>query len=81
MDKILIMNQDESEKIKEIIEKDIWDSIKEFLDLGIHIGEGDKAINITVGLLLIYHCLYYNQFYFEMDAQDSLHGRWFRMIN
>ncbi len=53
MDKILIMSQDESEKIKEIIEKDIWGSIKEFLDLGIHIGEGDKAINVTLGLLFL----------------------------
>ncbi len=53
MDKILIMSQDESNKIKDIVDKDIWGSIKEFLDLGIHIGEGDRAINITVGLLLM----------------------------
>lgn len=53
MDKILIMSQDESEKIKDIIEKDIWGSIKEFLDLGIHVGEGAKAIDVTVGLLLL----------------------------
>ncbi len=52
MDKILIMSQDESNKIKDIIEKDIWGSIKEFLNLGIGFGEGDKAVNITVGLLL-----------------------------
>ncbi len=53
MDKILIRSQDESNKIKDIVDKDIWGSIKEFLDLGIHIGEGDRAINITVGLLLM----------------------------
>ncbi len=53
MDKILIMSQDESDKIKDIIENDIWGSIKEFLNLGIHIGEGDKAVDITVGLLLM----------------------------
>ncbi|MBD0850956.1 mechanosensitive ion channel family protein [Maribacter arenosus] len=47
------MSQDESEKIKDIIEKDIWGSIKEFLDLGIHVGEGAKAIDVTVGLLLL----------------------------
>ena len=47
------MSQDESNKIKDIVDKDIWGSIKEFLDLGIHIGEGDRAINITVGLLLM----------------------------
>ena len=46
------MSQDESNKIKDIIEKDIWGSIKEFLNLGIGFGEGDKAVNITVGLLL-----------------------------
>ena len=53
MDKILIMSQDESNKIKDIIEKDIWGSVKEFLNWGIHVGEGDKAVDITVGLLLM----------------------------
>lgn len=53
MDKILIMIQEESEKIKEIIENDIWGSIKDFLNWGIHVGEGDKAIDVTVGLLLL----------------------------
>lgn len=52
MDKILIMSQDESIKINDIIEKDIWGSIKEFLNWGLHIGEGDKSIHVTVGLLL-----------------------------
>ncbi|MGB5434911.1 MAG: mechanosensitive ion channel domain-containing protein [Maribacter sp.] len=53
MDKVLIMSQDEAEKIKDIIEKDVWGSILEFLNLGIRIGEGDKAIQLTVGLLLM----------------------------
>ena len=53
MDKVLIMSQDEAEKIKDIIEKDVWGSILEFLNLGIRIGEGDKAIHVTVGLLLM----------------------------
>ncbi len=53
MDKVLIMNQDKSNKVKEVIEKDIWGSIEEFLDLGLHIGEGDRSINVTVGLLII----------------------------
>jgi small-conductance mechanosensitive channel len=52
MDKILIMAQDETEKIKEIIEEDIWGSILEFLDIGFHFGEGDKSVHITIGLLL-----------------------------
>jgi len=53
MDKILIMSQDESNKITDIIEKDIWHSIKEFLNLGSHIGGGNKAIDSIVELLLI----------------------------
>ena len=52
MDKILIMSQDESNKIKDIIEKDFWGSINDFLNWGLHIGEGDKSIHVTVGLLL-----------------------------
>ncbi|WP_108423397.1 mechanosensitive ion channel family protein [Flagellimonas amoyensis] len=45
--------QDGAEEIKEILEEDIWGSIKEFLNLGIHIGEGEKSINLTIGLLLL----------------------------
>lgn len=47
------MSQDEAEKIKDIIEEDVWGSILEFLNLGIRIGEGDKVIHVTVGLLLM----------------------------
>lgn len=50
MVKILIMPQAE---IKEIIEKDIWGTITEILEMGLHLGEGDKSIDITVGLLLL----------------------------
>lgn len=53
MAKILSMQQEETNKFKEIIEHDIWDKLKEFLDMGLHIGEGDKAIHLTVGLLLL----------------------------
>ena len=53
MAQILIMAQEEKEKIKEIIEEDIWGSIKGFLDLGFHYTSGDKSIHITVGLLLL----------------------------
>ncbi len=45
MDKILIMSQDESNKIKDIIEKDIWGSIKEFLNWGIFIIV-DKSLSV-----------------------------------
>lgn len=47
------MTQDNTDKIKEIIEEDIWGTIKEFLDLGIYFGSGDKRIEITIGLLLL----------------------------
>ncbi|MEZ4809279.1 MAG: mechanosensitive ion channel [Allomuricauda sp.] len=46
------MQQDGSE-IKEIIKEDIWGSVKEFLDLGFHIGTGEKSIHLTLGLLLL----------------------------
>jgi small-conductance mechanosensitive channel len=47
------MVQDKTEKIKEIIENDIWGSIKQFLEFGFHYGSGEKAIDITIGLLLL----------------------------
>lgn len=47
------MAQEEAEKIKEIIEDNIWGSIKDFLELGFKFTNGDKSINITIGLLLL----------------------------
>lgn len=47
------MIQENTEKIKEIIEEDIWGTIKQFLELGIHFSAGDKQIDITIGLLLL----------------------------
>ncbi|MFH6602028.1 mechanosensitive ion channel family protein [Maribacter algicola] len=47
------MNQEEPNKVREIIEEDIWGAVKEFLDIGLHIGEGDNRIDITIGLLLL----------------------------
>ncbi len=47
------MAQDKTNEIKEIIENDIWGSIKEILNWGFHYGEGEKSIHITVGLLLL----------------------------
>ncbi|WP_036152800.1 mechanosensitive ion channel family protein [Maribacter forsetii] len=47
------MIQESTEKIKDIIEDDIWGTIKKFLDLGYHFGEGEKSIHITIGLLLL----------------------------
>ncbi len=53
MAKILIMVQEEGNKVEEIIKEDIWGAIKEFLDLGLHVGQGDKRIDITIGILLL----------------------------
>lgn len=39
--------------MKEIIKEDVWGSIKDFLDLGFHIGQGESSINLTIGLLLL----------------------------
>jgi small-conductance mechanosensitive channel len=47
------MQEDVADKIKEVVEEDIWGSIKDFLNFGLHFGEGDHRINITIGLLLI----------------------------
>ncbi|MEM9000239.1 MAG: mechanosensitive ion channel domain-containing protein [Bacteroidota bacterium] len=47
------MLQDQTSELKEIIEKDIWGSVKEFLNWGLHIPTGEKTIHITVGLLLL----------------------------
>jgi small-conductance mechanosensitive channel len=54
MAKILAIFQDETivEEAKEI-SKSLWDTIQDFLSRGIHIGEGDKAIDITIGLVLL----------------------------
>ncbi|NAY90331.1 mechanosensitive ion channel [Muricauda sp. JGD-17] len=45
--------QKEGDEIKEIIKEDIWGSIMEFLNTGFHIGEGEKSIHLTIGLLLL----------------------------
>lgn len=47
------MQENVTDKIKEVVEEDIWGSIKEFLNFGFHFGEGDHRINITIGLLFI----------------------------
>ncbi len=47
------MLQGDKSKVEEIIEEDIWGSIKEFLEWGPKFGVGDNQIHITVGLLLL----------------------------
>lgn len=54
MAKILIMLAQEESKVKSFIQEDLWDSIYEFLNWGLHLGgEGENSIHITVGLLLL----------------------------
>jgi len=48
------MQKEVSEKIAEIVKEDIWGSIKDFFNLGIHFGEGDNKIQITIGLILLF---------------------------
>ncbi|MCO5724074.1 mechanosensitive ion channel family protein [Robiginitalea marina] len=47
------MAQDKVEQVTEFIEKDLWSTVREILNMGLHIGEGTNAIDITVGLLLL----------------------------
>lgn len=48
-----MIQRKEVQEVKEILEKDIWTTVKEVLDMGIHVGEGDNSIDITLGLLLL----------------------------
>ncbi len=50
---ILSLLQEKPSKVEEFLEQDVWGSIKEFLNMGLHIGEGEKSIHITLGLLLM----------------------------
>jgi len=47
------VQEEVSKKIKDVAEYDIWASIREILDWGFQIGEGEKSLNITIGLLLL----------------------------
>ena len=43
----------DSQEILEELPENIWNTIKDFLNLGFHIGEGEKSIDLTIGLLLL----------------------------
>ncbi len=53
MAKILIMQEPQPSKVEKFIREDVWDSIYEFLNWGLHLGEGESSIHITIGLLLV----------------------------
>jgi len=48
-----VQEQEVSEKISEVVKEDIWGSIKEFLDIGFHIGQGENTIHLTIGIVLL----------------------------
>jgi small-conductance mechanosensitive channel len=47
------MMQDTKEEVTDFIKEDLWDGVRDFLNAGLHLGEGEKSIHITVGLLLL----------------------------
>ena len=47
------MQEKVAEKIKKVVKQDIWGSIREFLDIGVHFGSEDNLIDITLGLLIL----------------------------
>lgn len=74
--------QDKTDRLKAIIENGIWSSIKQFLDLGFHFGEGEKSVDITIGLLLLLTLSFVVTSFFlkwirrfftrKMEAEDKL---------
>ena len=47
------MAQDTASGVKEFFEKDLWQSIQEFLNTGIHFGDSSNGIHLTFGLLIL----------------------------
>jgi len=45
--------QKKENQLKELLEDDIFGSIQDFLNWGLHIGEGENSIHVTVGLILL----------------------------
>lgn len=48
-----MQEQEVTEKLSEVVKEDIWGSIKEFLDIGFHIGQGENTIHLTIGIVLL----------------------------
>jgi small-conductance mechanosensitive channel len=47
------VQEEVSEKIKDVVKYDIWGSFKEFLNYGFQIGEGEDKVSLTIGLLFL----------------------------
>lgn len=41
------------QEIKEVFQENIWGTLKDFLNMGFHLEQGEKSINLTLGLLLL----------------------------
>ncbi len=47
------MQEEISEQVKEVVKRDVWGSVREFLDMGFRFGEGSNQVHITVELILL----------------------------
>ncbi|WP_299767560.1 mechanosensitive ion channel domain-containing protein [uncultured Dokdonia sp.] len=48
-----MLQEDTVDKVKDVITQDVWGSIKEFLNWGLHFGSGKEKIHITIGTFLL----------------------------
>lgn len=49
----MVVQEEVSDKVKEVIEEDIWGTFLDFLNLGFHFGQDNNRIDLTVGGLLL----------------------------
>jgi small-conductance mechanosensitive channel len=47
------MVQEKGKGVTSFFENDLWQRIREFLNMGIHLGEGENSIHLTIGLLIL----------------------------
>lgn len=50
---LLSFIQDKAGNTTELPKKDIWDTLQEVLNMGLHVGEGDESVHLTLGLMLL----------------------------
>lgn len=44
--------QENTQPVTEFVKNDLWEGVREFWNFGLHLGEGENSIDITVGLLI-----------------------------
>ena len=47
------MVQDSDNDVTSFLENDLWQRIRDFLNMGIHLVEGENSIHLTIGLLIL----------------------------